>query len=195
MLKRGDKYQRLKPVHVIYLLHNTYFHEAPDTYHFRFRPREVQNLAEIHSMMTVHFVEIAKASRLVKRGNGQANEEGLNPWLQFLHNPDDQSLNEVMTHMPELNETKKKFERLRRDPQAREIARLRAKALSDYNTAIDVARKEGRQEGRQENIEATLRRLLSSPKYADMTDADIAEIAGTDVARVATIRKLVAAGG
>ena len=109
--------------------------------------------------------------------------------------------------MPELNETKKKFDRLRRDPKAREIARLRDKALSDYNTAIDVARKEGRAEGKHEGIEQGIKKgqakaidtvihnLLTSPQTAGLADEVIAKLAGADVTHVATLRKQLLKGG
>jgi flagellar biosynthesis/type III secretory pathway protein FliH len=112
--------------------------------------REDQNLAQIASMMSLHFVEIPKLIKCLNTGIALTENFALTEWCKFLYNPASPVKDEVFASMPPLKKARKTLESISANEAAREIARQREKGFRDYISDIHYARETGRAEGKAE---------------------------------------------
>ncbi|MGN0692832.1 MAG: PD-(D/E)XK nuclease family transposase [Oscillospiraceae bacterium] len=72
-------------------------------------------------------------------------------WLQFLNAESEEELEKIAaTNIPIMQKAVKVIYDMSEDPEIRELARLREKALHDEATALKRAREEGYAEGRSD---------------------------------------------
>ena len=200
-LSRGQKYQTLKPVSVIFLLNAIGFPDAPnDQAHYIFSMKEHSNLAQIPAYFSMHFVEIPKLIGALPAGTKTPQDLPLVNWCKFLYNPSQPGLDEVIATMPALKKAKKKLEEISADEEKREIARMRERGRRDYESDLEDALVRGRAEGeaigKAEGAEAGelaakskfLLGLLTNPVTANLPSNEIAKLCGVSVAEVEKVR-------
>jgi len=152
-LKRSEHYEKLRPVIIIFLLGEIGFRDAAAKhFHYVFNMREDQNLAQITSMMSLHFIEIPKLIKCLNTGIALTENFALTEWCKFLYNPASPVKDEVFASMPPLKKARKTLESISANEAAREIARQREKGFRDYISDIHYARETGKAEGKAEGI-------------------------------------------
>ena len=103
--------------------------------------------------------------------------------------------------IPELKDAKNALEELSTQDEAREIARVREKSRSHFDSLMAEAtakgeakgkakgKAEGKAEGSDEKAKSVLMALLSAPETKSLPDARLAELTGLSVEVVATVRR------
>ena len=200
-LSRGQKYQTLKPVSIIFLLNAIGFPDAPlDHAHYIFSMKERANLTRIPPYVTMHFVEIPKLISKLGQDLRPPEDLPLLNWYKFLYNPNQPGLDEVIATMPALKKAKKKLEEISANEEKREIARMRERGRRDYESDLEDALVRGRAEGKAEGkaegeakgkAEGKLEVLvavLANPLTAKLPNKEIAKLCGLSIAEIEKMR-------
>jgi predicted transposase/invertase (TIGR01784 family) len=148
-LLSGSDYNSLKRTITITILDFNLFDQDQDKHRYwhqcRLTDKEDHNI--LTELLEIHFLELKKMQAL------RPNSTVLETWLEFLRNPYSNELAEKAKNMPQLAEAQNILTYLNNDPEARELCRLRDKALCDEASALAYAKAKGKQEGKEEGKE------------------------------------------
>ena len=153
------------------------------------------------TFLEMHFYELTKFGKFIKKNPQGSGSTHLDNWLQFLKNPADKKMERAMRTDPVIKEAMQHLIEISGDMQVQELARMREVAEHEWASMIgdaeDKGRAEGEAKGRAEGeakgevraAERFLASLLSTPSTAALPDGAIADLVGLTVEHVASMRK------
>jgi len=173
-LHEGETYHTLHPAMAINLLD---FVEIPnDRVHNVFQLKN-QDGALLTDHLTLHFLELPKLAQ-------PAEPTPLVRWLTFLKAQTQADREDLVKGDPMMEKALNTLEFLSHDAQTRQRYEARQKALHDYATAIETAKRQGREEGQREERRTTAKRLLLKGLSVEET-AEFTHLAVSDVEALA----------
>jgi predicted transposase/invertase (TIGR01784 family) len=146
-LHEGQDYLQLKPTISISFLDHVLFPDVPG-YHLRFRLLEKSQHFPFTEDLEFHLLELPKFTK-----SAEELSSDLDRWLYFLRHAekiDTAAVPAALQQEPLVLRALEELQMLAQTDLERERYEARRKALLDYNTAVKVARMEGREEGREE---------------------------------------------
>ena len=147
-LRRGRRYaySGLKTSYAIFFLNYLEFREMKEA--LLLHTLHITHAHQAHLILPylkLHFIELPQLFN--SNWHGITEQKGLAMWSKFLLNPTDKTLQEALMSDPELAKAKEKLKKISASEEKRQLARMREKALLDWNSLQVDAREEGRQEG------------------------------------------------
>ncbi|MCK8824106.1 Rpn family recombination-promoting nuclease/putative transposase [Fuchsiella alkaliacetigena] len=139
-LKEGQEYSTLNKTVAINILNFDYL-KGMDKYHNCFLLKEKETNQILTDLEEIHFIELTKLDEN-KYQTPEDIDNNLLPWLLFLKNPDSEVVKMIEERVKELKEAAETLEVLSQDEEAREIYEARQKAIHDYVSSIEGAKKE-----------------------------------------------------
>ena len=184
-LHESETYHSLHPAAVITVLD---FVEIPnDRVHNVFQIKN-QDGALLTNHLTLHFLELPKLAQPAPR-----ESTPLVRWLTFLKAQTKADREVLVKGDPIMEKALNTLEFLSHDEQTRQRYEARQKALHDYATAIETAKREGREEGRQEGRqEGEHQKAREFARYLlthGTAMEEVAQATGLSVTEVAAIAK------
>jgi predicted transposase/invertase (TIGR01784 family) len=149
-LHEGHDYVELKPTISVSFLDHVLFPKVP-AYHLRFRLLETSQHFPLTDDLEFHLLELPKFTK-----SAEELSSDLDKWLYFLRHAekmDTEAVPAALQQQPMVLRALEELKMLAQTDAERERYEARRKALLDYNTAMKVARMEGREEGRSEGRE------------------------------------------
>ncbi|MCK8825654.1 Rpn family recombination-promoting nuclease/putative transposase [Fuchsiella alkaliacetigena] len=150
-LKKGQEYSTLNKTVAINILNFDYL-KGMDKHHNCFLLKEKETNQILTDLEEIHFIELTKLDEN-RYKTLEDIDNNLLPWLLFLKNPDSEVVKMIEERVKELKEAAETLEVLSQDEEAREIYEARQKAIHDYVSSIEGARKEEREKTRREERE------------------------------------------
>ena len=176
-LHESETYHSLHPAVVITVLD---FVEIPnDRVHNVFQIKN-QDGALLTNHLTLHFLELPKLAQPAPR-----ESTPLVRWLTFLKAQTKADREVLVKGDPIMEKALNTLEFLSHDEQTRQRYEARQKALHDYATAIETAKREGREEGEHQKAREFARYLLTHGTAME----EVAQATGLSVTEVAAIAK------
>ena len=142
-LLSGEDYSQLKRTITITILDFNLFKQDKRYWH-QCRLTDQEDHSIMTELMETHFLELKKMQAL------RPNSTILETWLEFLRNPYSHEMVELAKTMPQIAEAQDILARVNNDPEARELWRMREKAIYDESSALAYAKTEGKLEGEHE---------------------------------------------
>lgn len=171
-LHESETYHTLHPAVAINVLD---FVEIPnERVHNVFQIKN-QDGAVLTDHLTLHFLELPKLAQPALR-----EPTSLVRWLTFLKMQTKSDREVLVKGDPIMEKALNTLEFLSHDEQTRQRYDARQKALHDYATAIETAKREGREEGEHQRAVHTARKMLRDGmevrKVADFVELSIEEV-------------------
>jgi predicted transposase/invertase (TIGR01784 family) len=143
----GGDYADLVPVIAINIIDYGSFKEI-DHYHASFHIREDSHPEVIlGDMLEIHFLDMVKFRKVLRSGAYRA-EDALERWLAYLNEDSpDEVIEEAIQMDAGIRQYETRMEQIRRTPEMMRAYDNYAKALSDYASGVNSARREGIAEG------------------------------------------------
>lgn len=141
-LNISEDYKHLKRTISINILDFVLFKEDERFWRKNFIT-DTETNTKLTNLLELHFIELNKMKEV-------REESPLTFWIEFLQNPYSERVQELCKFVPEIKEAKKVFEQVQSDPEARELYRVREKAVRDQVNAINTALEEGKAQGLEE---------------------------------------------
>jgi len=154
-LKAGDSYSTLNKTIAILIINDEMDKlKGIEMFHTKWNIREetYSNII-LTDYFQIHILELKKYSR-------KRTKENKNIWLDFLLEPDGKEVLEAMKENEEINEARKKWEKITQDEKIRDRALRLEIARLDYNTGMECALKKGKEEGIKEGKEEGYKKAL-----------------------------------
>ncbi len=150
-LEPGAEYQALRPTIVIVFTKYKELGE-PEAKHLHsvFRILETRHHFPFHRDLEIHMIELPKLSGM--SDDERDDEQALVRWATFLAAETDTEVESAAKEDTMIEKAKDILEFLSREPDARELARLRQEAQVWYRMDLEEERKLGREEGIKEGI-------------------------------------------
>ena len=157
-LAKGEPYSSLgKCISIFLMKDQVFFNTPPKSFHYIFEMKEREQQADIESLLEIQFIEITKIFNYLGPIVEQSGKLPLIDWCQFLYDPRNQTTRgKGERHMSAIDKARRALEELSNDPEAQELARMREKALRDYESNMAAYREEGWTEGRKEGLKVGL---------------------------------------
>lgn len=209
-LVRGQRYDELRPSYCINILNfNQFDGKDPDRYRRVLTVLDRDTAEDFGTFLELHFYELLKFSKFMKKNPQGSGSPHLDNWLQLLKNPADKRMERAMRTDPVIKDAMQHLIEISGDMQVQELARMREVAEHEWASMIGTAedkgraegeakgraegRAEGRSEGRSEGEvlakERILMSLLSAEATASLPNRALADLVGLPVERVAAMRK------
>ncbi len=167
-LHEGETYHTLHPAIAINVLD---FVEIPnDRVHNVFQLCN-QDGVMLTDHLTIHFLELPKLAQGTPR-----EQSALIRWLAFLKAQTKSDREVLVKGDPIMEKALNTLEFLSHDEQTRQRYEARQKALHDYATAIETAKRAGREEGKEDMVRRMLVAGLPIEQIAAITGLPIADI-------------------
>ena len=138
-LLTGEDYSHLKRTIAITILDFNLFKQDQRYWH-QCRLTDQEDHSLISPLIEIHFLELRKMQAL------RPNSTVLETWLEFLRNPYSNEMIEIAKTSPQIAEAQNILARVNNDPEARELWRMREKAIYDESSALAYAKNEGKTE-------------------------------------------------
>ena len=183
LLKVGQNYDKLPMTIMINILNFTLWEEIED-YHTTFKPTEIKHKTHtIKDVMEIHYIELLKFRKKVKKGNIDLN----NPIVRIVLFLDEKTPQELIEKVIEMDEFAKticeKSTHILQD-QKEYLAYIRAEQNElDQKAMIKYAKKKGRKEGREEEKVEVAIKL----KKLDFPIEQISEVTGMSITKIKEI--------
>ena len=154
-MREGDSYSTLAPSIGVCILNRTLL---PNTtsFHTRFRMCSLEERLVLTDQLEIHIVELPKYNGTL---NELPNARPMEQWAYFLMHAAEMTVADIGIFLPspEFAEAGGVLNMISQTPEERLRYELRTKAMRDYTSNMEAARKEGLQtgfeEGRQEGAE------------------------------------------
>lgn len=167
-LEVSQKYHQLKRTISINILNFTLF-ESDERYWRKGYLKDDYNNEKFTDLLEMHFLELNKMRQVEE-------ESPITFWIEFFKDPYSQKIASICEFVPEIREAKSIFEKAKSDPEARELMRIREKAIRDYTSDIASAKDEGIAEGKRETAVKLLSMGLSVEQILQATGLSELEI-------------------
>ena len=165
--EEGDDYFNLKKTITVNIVDYNIFNL--DTCHYRIMLRDDKHVLNVlDEIMEMHFLDLTQIKNL--------HDEKLSNWLKFIRTEDVEVINLLSKNDKAIALARKKLEELSADEEFRLLAESRAKYLSDYNSDIAGAKREGKEEGLEEGREEEKLEIINRMLELQMSLEDIAKI-------------------
>jgi len=160
-LSSGIGYQEVPNVIAINIVGYAFLPQVSDfqtTFHiWEDRHRDIM----LTDALEIHFIDMVQFRSLQER---DIENDPLHRWLTYLDKGSPQDLVEEAIKMDiAIQKAETKLRTVSQDDEARRIYEMREKALSDWTSGINHARREGREEGRKE----TARNMMANGEPVD----------------------------
>jgi len=147
-LEAGEDYKELPNVITINILdYNNDFIKL-ERFHTKFHLWEDTERYKLTDAIEIHFIEMVRFRKLA---NKDIVNDSLHRWLTYFDEQTDESIiEEVLAMDAAIQKTNDRLKFLSQDKEFLHRANLRDIALSDYTSAVNDAKDEGREEAREE---------------------------------------------
>ena len=189
-LVRGQRYHELRPSYSINILNfNQFDGKDPDRYRRVLTVLDRETAEDYGTFLEMHFYELTKFGKFIKKNPQGSGSPHLDNWLQFLKNPADKPMEKAMRTDPVIKEAMQHLIEISGDMQVQDLARMREVAEHEWASMIGDAEDKGRAEGEAITKERFLMSLLATETTASLPDGTLAVLVGLPVDHVASKRK------
>jgi predicted transposase/invertase (TIGR01784 family) len=178
--KAGTDYSRLLPVIAINIINFSLFKTIED-FHTSFHIYEDRNKdVRLTDAFEIHFLEMPKFRRLRREKKANLGDP-LHRWLLYFDkNSPREVIEEVLKMDAAIQEFQKKMDMIRRDPAMLRAYEGYEKALSDWTSGINGAKREGMLAGsRNKSLE-----IAKSLKTSGMSNPEISRHTGLSIEEI-----------
>ena len=171
-LEAGDDYKKLPNVITINILDYKYDFIRLDKFHTAFHLWEDEERYKLTEAIEIHFIEMLKFRKLSKK---DIVNDSLHRWLTFF---DEQTEEELVKELIEMDRAIQKANNrlnfLSQDKEFLHQAHLREIALSDFTTAMNDAKNEGKEEADKkahaDKLDTSLKLIKRGLKIEDIAE-------------------------
>jgi len=165
-LSAGQEYEETPNVIAINIVDYMFQFDIPD-FHTTFHIWEDKYKdIKLTDALEIHFIEMVKFRSLEER---DIQNDPLHRWLVYLDKGSPQELIEEAIKMDiGIQKADTKLRIISQDEETRRIYEMREKALSDWTSGVNHARREGKQEGRLEERQKILKMLKSGKSLEEI---------------------------
>ena len=179
-LHRGNDYNELnKTISIAILDYNL---EDINSTHFPHSIWKISNpftLTILTDLFELHIIEIPKALKYFENNPNDI----VSQWMLFLSEPNNREVLNIMKSNEEIDEAMKKLEEITSDAELMRIIELRKKAIMDYNSGMNNAKKEGIEQGIKQNSLEIAKNMLK--KNIDiLTIAELTGLSKEDISKI-----------
>jgi predicted transposase/invertase (TIGR01784 family) len=185
-LKRGrdQTYSTLKNTYSVFFLNYIEFPSFPGLLDQTLHVSHSQYSDYVLPYLNLHFIELPKLLQQPELLTSQSDKLAF--WCQFLLNPSDSTLEDLVMKEPAIKKAQEKLQKISNDAEKRELARMREKAdldwRSSHESALRVGREQGREEGREEGREQAqsdmILKLIKQTHFQSATPQELSELTG-----------------
>jgi predicted transposase/invertase (TIGR01784 family) len=161
----GAGYEELRPV--IMVVFTSYRELRAKRLHSTFRLLEIRDHTPFHRDLEIHLIELPELAMM--SDDERQDEQALVRWSTFLAAKTDEEVEQVAKGDKMIEKAKEILEYLSKEPDARELARLRQEGQLWYQMDLAEERREGEATGRVEAKREMLFMLLERQKIS-LTD-------------------------
>ena len=172
-LSAGQEYEETPNVIAINIVDYMFQFDIPD-FHTTFHIWEDKYKdIKLTDALEIHFIEMVKFRSLEER---DIQNDPLHRWLIYLDKGSPQELIEEAIKMDiGIQKADTKLRIISQDEETRRIYEMREKALSDWTSGVNHARREGKQEGKQEGRLEERQKILKMLKSGKSLEEIIKE--------------------
>ena len=147
-LEAGKDYRELPKVITINILDYEHDFIKLDRFHTKFHLWEDKERYQLTDAIEIHFIEMLKFRKIEKK---DIINDSLHRWLTFFdEQTDEETVKELINMDTAIQKANNRLSFLSQDKEFLHQAHLREIALSDFTTAINDAKDEGREEAKKE---------------------------------------------
>ena len=144
-IQNRDNYSKLERTVCINILNFKYLKN--DKYHNAYRLKEITSNEELTDLQEIHFIELPKFNEIGNKENVDIEKmDALEKWLEFLVEPESNTVRELEKSSEEIRLAKDELYKLSMNSEEREKYNMREKAIYDRISALEGAREEGKLE-------------------------------------------------
>ena len=144
-IQNRDNYSKLERTVCINILNFKYLNN--DKYHNAYRLKEITSNEELTDLQEIHFIELPKFNEIGNKENVDIEKmDALEKWLEFLVEPESNTVRELEKSSEEIRLAKDELYKLSMNSEEREKYNMREKAIYDRISALEGAREEGKLE-------------------------------------------------
>lgn len=144
-IQNRDNYSKLERTVCINILNFKYLKN--DKYHNAYRLKEITSNEELTDLQEIHFIELSKFNEIGNKENVDIEKmDALEKWLEFLVEPESNTVRELEKSSEEIRLAKDELYKLSMNSEEREKYNMREKAIYDRISALEGAREEGKLE-------------------------------------------------
>ncbi|HAT4321850.1 TPA: Rpn family recombination-promoting nuclease/putative transposase [Clostridium perfringens] len=149
-IQNRDNYNKLERTVCINILNFKYLKN--DKYHNAYRLKEITSNEELTDLQEIHFIELPKFNEIGNKKYVENVEkmDALEKWLEFLVEPESNTVRQLELSNEEIKLAKSELYRLSMDSKEREQYNMREKAIYDRISALENAEIKGKIEGKVE---------------------------------------------
>ncbi|MFQ9313521.1 MAG: Rpn family recombination-promoting nuclease/putative transposase [Clostridium perfringens] len=157
-IQNRDNYSKLERTVCINILNFKYLKN--DKYHNAYRLKEITSNEELTDLQEIHFIELPKFNEIGNKENVDVEKmDALEKWLEFLVEPESNTVRQLELSNEEIKLAKSELYRLSMDSKEREQYNMREKAIYDRIFALESSKEEGKLE---EKLEVAKKLLIAN---------------------------------
>ena len=174
-IQNRDNYSKLERTVCINILNFKYLKN--DKYHNAYRLKEITSNEELTDLQEIHFIELPKFNEIGNKENVDIEKmDALEKWLEFLVEPESNTVRQLELSNEEIKLAKSELYRLSMDSNEREQYNMREKAIYDRISALENAEAKGKIERELELIKESLNQGLEISLISKITGLSEEEI-------------------
>ncbi|WP_415338583.1 Rpn family recombination-promoting nuclease/putative transposase, partial [Clostridium perfringens] len=174
-IQNRDNYSKLERTVCINILNFKYLKN--DKYHNAYRLKEITSNEELTDLQEIHFIELPKFNEIGNKENVDVEKmDALEKWLEFLVEPESNTVRQLELSNEEIKLAKSELYRLSMDSKEREQYNMREKAIYDRISALENAEAKGKIERELELVKASLNQGLEISLISKITGLSEEEI-------------------
>ena len=174
-IQNRDNYSKLERTVCINILNFKYLKN--DKYHNAYRLKEITSNEELTDLQEIHFIELPKFNEIGNKENVDVEKmDALEKWLEFLVEPESNTVGQLELSNEEIKLAKSELYRLSMDSNEREQYNMREKAIYDRISALENAEAKGKIERELELIKESLNQGLEISLISKITGLSEEEI-------------------
>ncbi|WP_415306398.1 Rpn family recombination-promoting nuclease/putative transposase, partial [Clostridium perfringens] len=174
-IQNRDNYSKLERTVCINILNFKYLKN--DKYHNAYRLKEITSNEELTDLQEIHFIELPKFNEIGNKENVDVEKmDALEKWLEFLVEPESNTVRQLELSNEEIKLAKSELYRLSMDSKEREQYNMREKAIYDRISALENAEAKGKIERELELIKESLNQGLEISLISKITGLSEEEI-------------------
>ena len=174
-IQNRDNYSKLERTVCINILNFEYLKN--DKYHNAYRLKEITSNEELTDLQEIHFIELPKFNEIGNKENVDVEKmDALEKWLEFLVEPESNTVRQLELSNEEIKLAKSELYRLSMDSKEREQYNMREKAIYDRISALENAEAKGKIERELELVKASLNQGLEISLISKITGLSEEEI-------------------
>ncbi|PZT51873.1 hypothetical protein CYK80_13835, partial [Clostridium perfringens] len=125
-----------------------------------YRLKEITSNEELTDLQEIHFIELPKFNEIGNKENVDIEKmDALEKWLEFLVEPESNTVRQLELSNEEIKLAKSELYRLSMDSKEREQYNMREKAIYDRISALESSKEEGKLE---EKLEVAKKLLIAN---------------------------------